>query len=373
MSNEVAKTQTRALAEQKAHGTLRGFLDRSGVKAALSAALPKHMTAERMVRVALTAVAKTPKLLSCTPESVYECLLTSSQLGLEPNGRDAYLIPFGNKCTLIPGYMGLIQLAYRSGQIDSFSAKAVYEKDHFVFRYGLDETLEHTPCTEDNPGELVYAWAMVHFKNGGHCWVVLNRRDINKRMASSKTASRSDSPWKTHPEPMWAKSAVRELAKWIPQTPEMQNFHDAVTHDNEIEDVTSRSAAEPEMDIIDTVAALPNAEATFRATEPPYKATPFDPQTDANYTDTRMNAAPQTEESPAGPDPMASEAHRREYGDIIASIKTPGGCDGMEKQAEVDETLTEADRAKVIEACRDRAETIKINKGKGGGTLPGMQ
>jgi len=226
---------------KQGYDRLSGFLTKPGVKAGLAAALPKHMNPDRIVRVALTAAVKTPALYECVPESVYEALLNASQLGLEPNGRDAYLVPFKDnragvmKCQLMPGYKGLVQLAYRSGQIDSFTAKAVYQKDHFVFRYGLHEDLDHVPCTEDDPGPLVYAWAMVRFRAGGYKFVVLNRRDIARRRACSKTANRSDSPWSTHPEAMWAKSAVHELAKWIPQTPEFQSFTDAVQMSDDAE------------------------------------------------------------------------------------------------------------------------------------------
>jgi hypothetical protein len=86
---------------------------------------------------------------------------------------------------------------------------------------------------------------MVHFRSGGSKFVVLNRRDINRRKTKSQTASRSDSPWSLYPEAMWAKSAVKELSKWMPQVPELQTFHDAVDADNAAE----RGAAPAIIDI----------------------------------------------------------------------------------------------------------------------------
>ncbi len=232
--------------------SLSKFLQSDAAKKQIALALPKHITPDRMIRVVLTAAQKTPKLLQCSNNSIVLSLLNASQLGLEPNGRDAHLVPFWNSkagcfdCQLIADYKGLIQLAYRSGMVDNFSAKAVYERDIFQYQFGTDEFLKHIPCTEDNPGDLVFAWACVRFKNGGSKFVVLNRRDIARRRAKSQTANRIDSVWNEYPEAMWAKSAVRELSKWVPQTPEFMQFHEAVDTDNTIDVQGVTIPAEPE-------------------------------------------------------------------------------------------------------------------------------
>jgi recombination protein RecT len=58
-------------------------------------ALPKHLNADRMSRIALTAFRRTPKLAECDPRSVFAAVIQASQLGLEPDtlGR-SYLIPY---------------------------------------------------------------------------------------------------------------------------------------------------------------------------------------------------------------------------------------------------------------------------------------
>jgi phage RecT family recombinase len=238
MGNEVA---TREQQLQKQGMAVAGYLGSTAMRKKLANCLPEHITPERMIRVALTAATRNPRLLECTLESLGLALLTSSQLGLEPNGRDAHLVPYRNKksgktdCQLIPDYKGLIQLAYRSGQVDNVSAKAVFAKDLFEYEFGSNEHLKHVPTEEEEPGALRYAWAMVRFKGGGSKFVVLNRRDILRRMKSSQTAGRDDGPWQTHTEAMWAKSAVKELGKWMPQSPEMERFHQAVEADDSLE------------------------------------------------------------------------------------------------------------------------------------------
>lgn len=199
--------------------TLGAFL--SAGREQFANALPKHMTPERLMRTALTAATKNPKLLECRPESFALALLNAAALGLETNGRDAHLVPYGDQVTLIPDYKGLVQLAYRSSQVAGVTAKAVYKEDDFAYELGTDEFLRHKPSEKEDPGPLVYAWAMCRFKDGASKFVVLNRRDVMRRKAASKSANRSDSPWKSYEESMWAKSAVRELAKWIPQVAEL--------------------------------------------------------------------------------------------------------------------------------------------------------
>lgn len=186
-----------------------------------AAALPRHMTAERLMRIALTACAKTPKLLECRQETFALALLNAAALGLEPNGRDGHLVPYKGVVQFIPDYKGLIQLAFRSGQVAGITAKVVYEKDHFKYELGTNEYLEHKPSEDLDPGKMTHAWAMCRFKDGSTPkFVVLNARDIGKRRASSQYTG-AGSMWDKHTESMWAKSAVRELAKWIPQVAEL--------------------------------------------------------------------------------------------------------------------------------------------------------
>ena len=74
-------------------------------------------------------------------------MIQSSQLGLYVDGvlGHAYLVPYWNgkekrrEVQLIPGYKGLIDLARRSGSVESISARVVYKNDDFDFEYGLDD------------------------------------------------------------------------------------------------------------------------------------------------------------------------------------------------------------------------------------------
>lgn len=107
-------------------------------------ALPSVMSPERFARIALSALNNTPQLQACTPMSFLAALLNSAQLGLEPNTPlgQAYLIPYKNhgklECQFQIGYKGLIDLAYRNGQMQTIQAQAVYENDEFFYEYGVE-------------------------------------------------------------------------------------------------------------------------------------------------------------------------------------------------------------------------------------------
>jgi recombination protein RecT len=197
----------------------------------LAKAIDAQMSEERLVRLALTAATKTPALAGCTPASVYLSLLTASQLGLEPNGRDAHLVPFGSTCQLVPDFKGLIRLAYRSPDVQSFDARAVYENDEFDYGFGSESFLRHKPVDGER-GALKYAYAIVKTRNGGSPFVVMNREEVLKRKNFSKSSGGKDSPWQKWEPEMWAKTAAKGLSKFAPLG---DAFRAAVEHDDAME------------------------------------------------------------------------------------------------------------------------------------------
>ena len=213
------------------------------LKPQLALALPRHMTADRMARIVLTDMRRVPKLMECTPQSLAGAIMASAQLGLEPgNGLGhAYLLPFDKRakvggqwqtvateCQLIIGYRGMIDLARRSGQIVSLSARIVHERDHFTYRYGLDETIEHVPHAGEHPGAMTFVYAVAKLKDGGVQFEVMSRAEVEAIRAKSKAGS--SGPWVDHFEEMAKKTAIRRLFKYLPVSVEMSR---AVTMDEQ--------------------------------------------------------------------------------------------------------------------------------------------
>ncbi|EJS3803098.1 recombination protein RecT [Pseudomonas aeruginosa] len=215
--------------------TLAHLMTDPKIKAQMALALPKHMTADRLARIALTEIRKVPALAKCNQESFLGAVMQCAQLGLEPGNAlgHAYLLPFGNgkakdglsNVQLIIGYRGMIDLARRSGQIVSLTARTVHQNDQFSYRYGLDEDVQHVPG-EGERGVMTHVYAVAKLKDGGVQFEVMSKADVDKVRATSKASG--NGPWVTHYEEMAKKTVIRRLFKYLPVSIELQT---AVTLD----------------------------------------------------------------------------------------------------------------------------------------------
>ena len=185
-------------------------------------ALPSVITPERFTRIALSALNNTPALQQCSPMSFIASLLNSAQMGLEPNTPlgQAYLIPYKNKgqmeCQFQIGYKGLIDLAYRNGQMQTIQAQAVYENDLFEYEYGLEPKLVHKPAYSDR-GEITYFYGLFKTVNGGFGFSVMSKADMDNYARTYSKAFASDySPWKTSYEEMAKKTVIKQALKYAP-------------------------------------------------------------------------------------------------------------------------------------------------------------
>ena len=205
-------------------------------------ALPKHCNPEKMARIFTTALRTTRNLADCTPTSFLACLMTASQLGLEPNTPMGYcyLIPRrskggGYECSLMLGYQGMLRLARQSGLIASIYAFAVREGDDFSYELGLSPTLRHVPSNDSDRSDkqITHTYAVCRMKDGSDpVFCVLSLAEIEKRRSRSASANSGRvSPWDTDYEAMALKSAVRALYTWIPKSTEFEMLSRALEMD----------------------------------------------------------------------------------------------------------------------------------------------
>lgn len=206
--------------------TLKDLLTRAAPS--LAAVAPKHLTPERLVKIALSATSRNPDLLACSPASILRAVMQGAEMGLEVGGMtgECYLVPFRNKhtkqleATAIPGYRGLIKLARNSGQITTFEAHVVYEHDVFELEYGLNPRLVHKPNLRvADRGKVTCAWAMAAFKDGGYQVDVMTIGELNAIKNRSQAAE--SGPWVTDEPEMQRKTVVKRLAKYCPLSAEM--------------------------------------------------------------------------------------------------------------------------------------------------------
>jgi recombination protein RecT len=222
-------TDQRALAVRKQADSVRAVLGSPAMQDQLRAALPKHITVDRLVRVTMTSLQQTPKLLDCDRTSLYGAIMTCAQLGLEPVLGRAYLVPFKDKVQFIVGYKGLIDLAVNSGEVTKIFANVVYQHDDFDYAYGINERLEHYPFQGPpaERGEITHAYAIAWFKRGGppHFEVMLRHevdaiRDRSQGWLAYKAGKIRESPWDQPPRgdypQMARKTAIRRLSNYLP-------------------------------------------------------------------------------------------------------------------------------------------------------------
>ena len=217
-------------------------------------ALPSVITPERFTRMVLSAISTNPKLGSCTPSSFLGAMMSAAQLGLEPNTPlgQAYILPYQNKGTLEAqfqlGYKGLIDLAYRSGEVEVVQAHIVYENDTFECEFGLEPKLTHIPA-ESNRGNAVKVYAMFKTKSGGYGFDVMSMDDVRTHAKKySKSFGSSFSPWATNFEEMAKKTVLKRCLKYAPLK---SDFVKGVVQDGAIKNEISEDMYEVPNVVID--------------------------------------------------------------------------------------------------------------------------
>lgn len=234
----------------------------------IAKALPSVITPERFTRIVLSALSSNPQLAATTPQSFLGAMMTAAQLGVEPNTPlgQAYLIPYRNhgtlECQFQLGYKGLIDLAYRSGEVSVIQAQIVYANDEFTYSFGLDPQLKHVPAIRDR-GEATHVYAMFRTKDGGYGFEVMSMDDIRAH-AQKFSKAFSNGPWKTNFEEMAKKTVLKKVLKYAPLK---SDFVRGVAQDETIK-----------TEISDDMYSVP--------------AAPVDDAVDADYTD-----IPETDEN----------------------------------------------------------------------------
>lgn len=195
----------------------------------MMAALPKHITADRMIRVSINCIRKNPKLLDCDPASLFGAITEAATYGWELGGvlGHGYLVPYKRECVLIPGYKGMIDLCRRSGQISTISMEVVHEGDRFDYSLGDDPHINHRPNDRDpkrHEKPIIYVYAVVKLRDGGVQRSVWSSDMIDAHKAQysqawrfadsgprDKGGGKKDSTWHTNWAVMAKKTVIRDM------------------------------------------------------------------------------------------------------------------------------------------------------------------
>lgn len=175
---------------------------------------------ETLVRLAVFEFSQNEWLRRCTPESIYASLILAAQMGLEPSGirGECYLVPYKGKCTLIPGWRGLVKLALRSKAVKALYSHIVYEADEFRVWLGSEVRIEHRPSMEADRGQIVAAYAVARMENGEIDIEVMPLAELEKirDMAKAGRGGKDGPAYSDWEDQMYRKAPLRRLSKRLP-------------------------------------------------------------------------------------------------------------------------------------------------------------
>ncbi len=203
--------------------------------------LPAHITPDALGRITMTAINGSERLAQCDPMNIAVEVMKGAQLGLMPDGKEGALVPYriksrGMVCQFQPMFQGAIKLAYQSGVVSAIDADVVYAQDHWEFWRQDGEThYRHVPADGSRPDkDIVLAYATCKLKDGTWLIARVARDQLDKRKKFSKAQS-DEAPWQKWFPEMCKKTAVWQLEKYLPKSPEMLQFRLAADVDRNAE------------------------------------------------------------------------------------------------------------------------------------------
>lgn len=324
----------------------------------IAAALPKHMTADRVIRLALTEFTKNPLLRECTPQSIYSGIIQASQLGLEIGVLgQAYLVPYNNKikgangkpdrwqkeAQFIPGYKGLISLARRSGEVTSIETHIVYDNDDFELSLGINTSVVHKPKLDGNRGKPRLVYGVAHFKDGGHHFEWMSIIDVEKVRARSK--AKDSGPWITDFEQMVRKTLIRRMANYLPMSIELAA---AIQVDAAVS-AGNAAAIDGDFSVIENDGAEPVPE---KATEPAQSAAQAS-QESPGAQESPASGTESPAESSGAPKPLSYAF----VADLIKKAKTGEDLDNIAGE-QLQRIADEQQRAELAQEIKAKRESL---------------
>jgi recombination protein RecT len=190
----------------------------------LMEAMPQTMQAR--FRQAAIAAAMNPSLSNCTTESIIAALFACARLEIvpDPTTRQAYIIPYGGKATLVLGYPGMIQLAYEACPGIRIQSGVVYEEDEFTYVGGADGELKITkphwlkePTRRPDDDHILFSWCAFRLPGADRSTVItVPRYKLNEKraVALKKKRSSAASPYETNFPEMCEKAAIRSAHRF---------------------------------------------------------------------------------------------------------------------------------------------------------------
>jgi recombination protein RecT len=289
-------------------------------KPQMALALPKHLTADRMARLAVTAFSTTPKLQECEPKSILGAIMTASTLGLEINvDGQGFLVPYGRTCTFVPGWKGLVDLVSRSGRATVWTG-AVFQGDEFDYALGDTPFIRHRPGEENDPDLITHVYAVGRVNGSQHpvieVWTVgkvKKHRDKYNKQGGKHYSFRD---WEMYAR----KIPLLQVLKYMPKSIELAN---AIALSNAVDEGRHATIDGDFVTVSDPDAAVD--------------------QSTGEITDQRA---------------QQESAMLPAYGDLLAQVQKAADIDTLDMVLDSGRDLPDAEYLKLKQAIDDRRDVI---------------
>lgn len=194
----------------------------------IESALPKDFNRERFVQNCLTVMNENPQLAKINASQMIQGLCKAAYLGLDFLNRECYLIPYGTSVNFQTDYKGDIKFTkkYSIRKIQDIYAKVVRQGDFFEELITDGHPSINFKPLPFNDDEIIGAFAVVLYTDGGLEYEVMSTKDINKIRDNFSKAGNSKA-WKVTPEEMFKKTVLRRLTKHISTDFESVEAHSA--------------------------------------------------------------------------------------------------------------------------------------------------
>jgi recombination protein RecT len=162
----------------------------------------------------------------CTPVSLLNCMMVCAKYGILPDGRNAYLIPYGNECTLQFDYKGLVHIVHRDGLVVKVHCETVCANDKFIWENNQVKLHEISLPR----GQMLGVYCDLTLSNGEHKYELMDLDDIETVKSCSPSSKNPASPWNKFYKEMAKKSVFRRATKWLKLSPDVM---DAIKADDD--------------------------------------------------------------------------------------------------------------------------------------------
>lgn len=197
----------------------------SARKDEIAKALPGHITVDKFIRTAQTAIVSTRNIEKAKPGPLLQAISKAAADGLILDGREAALvIDYNGDAQYRPMMRGLLKLAYNSGRVKSISVQIACENDDFEYIMGDEEKIIHKINFKSPRGACIAVYAIATLDGGEVMREVMTVdqvngiRDRSDAWRAHKAGKIKSTPWSTDWEEMARKTVFRRLSKYLPSS-----------------------------------------------------------------------------------------------------------------------------------------------------------